>query len=95
MPSASLGSKYGGYKGFYGIESSPASSLPNRNHRIDRAVSLGQDGNGPALPQGAALPPGAWRLGLCQVKRPSLPGIPAKMPGLQISLTSEEALCRG
>lgn len=56
MPSASLESKSSGYRRFSGINSSLASSPPNRNHRIDRALSLGQDGHGPALPQSGSGP---------------------------------------
>lgn len=84
-----------------------SSSLCNLNHRINNvfpsAVSTGQNVNPLAelgLPWDGEwpLPSGAWRLrlgwfGCC--KYPSLPGIPAKVPRLQISLISEEALFRG
>ena len=42
------------------------------------------------------LEPGVWGWGwLSKVNCPSLPGIPAQIPGLHISLASEEAFFRG
>ena len=82
------------------------SSLFNLNHRISHvfpsAMSPRQDvnpfsGRCPQLERGPCpLEPGIWGWGwLSKVNCPSLPGIPAQIPGLHISLVSEEALFRG
>lgn len=87
----------------YVMAFSLSSSLCNLNHRINnvfpRAVSPEQDVNPfpepcPWLGSGPCpLEPGVWGWSwLAVVKCPSLPGIPAKIPGLHISLISEEAL---